>query len=241
LRLEGFESAALDVSDLSSHVVAAIAEHWVSRAQSELTSGVVFANISLALLADGSVTPEIAFSAARAHSDEVRHAEICRRVALRYRGGEVPFPRPRAVAKPAPTPSQARLAATLHVVQNCCFNESVAMVFLRTCLDQAEHELVRLALRELMREEVDHSRIGWAHLSSAAVTDEERRAVARAVPGFSDDMRTLWLGGKPAEVPRGHGVLARQELEQVVEEALAELILPGLEHCGVTADGAVPT
>lgn len=232
MRLEGFESAPLDLSGLSADAVRALGRHWANRAQSELTSGVVFANISLALLAQG-VTPELGFLAARAHSDEVRHAEICRRVAMRYLGAELPFPRPRAVAKPSPTPSQARLAATLHVVANSCFNESIAMVFLRTCLAQAEHELVRLALRELMREEVDHARLGWAHLSSDAVTEADRAAVARAVPGFVADMRTLWLDGAPAEVPRGHGVLERADLERVVEEALADLILPGLEHCGV--------
>jgi hypothetical protein len=213
--------------------VEAIGAHWAYRAQSELSSGVVFANISVSLLTEGSVSPEIAFLAARAHSDEVRHAELCRRVAMRYLGVEVPFPRPRAVAKPLATPGQARLAATLHVVQNCCFNESVAMVFLRTCLEEAGHELVRLALRELMREEVDHARIGWAHLSSASVTDADRAAVARAVRGFSDDMRTLWLGGEPARVPPGHGILEQKKLERVVDEALADLIVPGLELCGV--------
>jgi len=232
MKLEGFDGAALDVSGLSADAVRDLGRHWAKRAESELTSGVVFANISVALLARG-VTPEIAFLAARAHSDEVRHAEICRRVAMRYLGFEVPFPRPRPVTKPAPTPSQARLAATLHVVQNCCFNESIAMVFLRTCLEQAEHDLVRLALRELMREEVDHSRLGWAHLSSETVTEADRAAVARVVPAFTDDMRTLWLDGAPAEVPKGHGVLARADLGRVVEEALADLIRPGLEHCGV--------
>jgi hypothetical protein len=233
VRLESFESATLDVSGLPREMLSAVGGHWAKRAQSELTSGVVFANVSVALLTQGSVTPEIAFLAARAHSDEVRHAEICRRVAMRYLGGDVAFPRPRGVGRPSPTPSQARLAATLHVVENCCFNESIAMVFLRTSLEQAEHELVRLALRELMREEVDHSRIGWAHLSSEAVTAAERAAVTRAIPGFVADMRALWLSGPPIAVPRGHGILEAAELERVVEEALADLILPGLEHCGV--------
>jgi len=232
VRLEGFADAALDVSGLPLETVRELGRRWANRAQSELTSGVVFANISLALLTQG-VTPEIAFLAARAHSDEVRHAEICRRVAMRYLGTEVPFPKPHAVGKPAATPSQARLAATLHVVQNCCFNESIAMVFLRTCLDQAEHELVRLALRELMREEVDHSRLGWARLSSADVTEADRARVARAVPGFIADMRAVWVDVAAVDVPRGHGVLGRAELERVVEEALSDLILPGLEHCGV--------
>lgn len=236
MRLERFASTPLDVSGLSPELRADIGWHWARRSESELTSGVVFANISLAVLATG-VTPEIAFLAARAHSDEVRHAEICRHVATRYLGADVPFPRPRQVEKPAPTPSQARLAATLHVVQNCCFNESVAMVFLRTCLDQAEHELVRLALRELMREEVDHCRIGWALLSSGAVTDADRAAVTRALQGFIGDIRHLWLADAGCALPRGHGALDPSDLARVVEEALEELILPGLEHCGVKLDG----
>jgi len=234
MKLERFATTPLEISGLPADVTSAIGWHWARRAESELTAGVVFANISVALLAQ-DVVPEVAFLTARAHSDEVRHAEICRRVAGRYLGKEVPFPKPRAVQKPAPTPSQARLAATLHVVQNCCFNESVAMVFLRTCLDQAEHELVRLALRELMREEVDHSRVGWAHLSSVAVTEADRDGVARAVPRFIDDMRQLWLTDPGPPVPPGHGVLDPPELARVVEEALDELILPGLEHCGVTS------
>jgi len=237
LRLERFASTPLDVAGLSAEIRADIGRHWARRAQSELTAGIVFANISVALLAQG-VPPEVAFLAARAHSDEVRHAEICRRVAMRYLGSDVPFPKPRQIEKPAPAPSQARLAATLHVVQNCCFNESVAMVFLRTCLEQAEHELVRLALRELMREEVDHSRIGWALLSSEAVTAADRAAVTRAVPGFIDDMRKIWLADDAGrELPRGHGALDPPDLERVVEEALADLILPGLEHCGVKLAG----
>jgi hypothetical protein len=232
MRLERFASEPLDVSSLPVGDIARIGKYWARRAEAELTTGVVFANLGVALLAQ-SVTPEVAFLVARAYSDEVRHAEVCRRVAMRYLGTELPLPKPRHVEKPTGSPSQARLAATLHLVLNCCFNEAVAMVFLRTCLDQAENGLVRLALRELMREEVDHCRLGWAHLSSAAVSDADRAAVTRALPGFIDGTRTLWLTDAEHGVPRGHGALALPDLERVVEEALADLILPGLEHCGV--------
>ena len=232
MRLERLGTAELDTAGLSPATLARIGRHWIGRAESELTAGVVFANISVALLSE-DVAPEVAFLVARAHSDEVRHAEICRRVAMRYLGAEVPFPKPRTVHTPTVTRSQARLAATLHAVFNCCFNESVAMVFLRTCLDEAQSELVRLALRELMREEVDHSRIGWAHLTSRAVTDADREAVARALPVFIRDTKTLWLADDGEGIPSGHGSLDREALERVVEEAIHDLILPGLDRCGV--------
>jgi hypothetical protein len=209
-----------------------IGKNWANRAASELTAGVVFANIEGALRAR-AVAPEVLALVARAPADEARHAEICRRVASRYLEIEVPFPEPRPVRKPAPRAEQRGITATLLVVLNSCLNESVAMVFLRTCLEQAQSELVRLALRELMREEVDHARIGWAHLASPEVSDAERAVVSQELPRLIGEIRRAWLTDNPSHVPVGHGCLARAGIESVLDEALADLILPGFEHCGV--------
>ncbi len=229
------EEIALAPAELARHSREerlAIGKMWAARAESELTAGVVFANIGLSLLEHGAAA-EVAFLTTRAVSDEVRHAEICRHVAARYLDAEVAFPRPRRVEKPPASGNDGRLVATLHLVLNSCLNESVAVVFLRSCLDQAENGLVRLALRELMGEEVDHARVGWAHLASPAVTDRERAAVGRAVPGLIAELEKVWLANNTDEVPRGHGTLTANETEKVVAEALADLILPGFEHCGV--------
>src|SRR5690349_15219250 len=96
------EEIALAPAELARHSREerrAIGNMWAARAQSELTAGVVFANIGLSLLEHGA-TAEVAFLTTRAVSDEVRHAEICWHVAARYLDAEVAFPRPRRVEKP---------------------------------------------------------------------------------------------------------------------------------------------
>jgi hypothetical protein len=224
-----------DAAQLSTAERTLIGTLWARRAQSELTSGVVFANLSAALLTRGTI-PSVRFLAARAVSDELRHAEVCRQVAARYLDAPVAFPKARRVRNPDPAQSDAALVATLHVVLNCCLNESVAMVFLRTCLEAAENDLVRAALRELMREEVDHARIGWAHLACSEVSDAERAGVGRALPRLIAETRRIWSSDNPSEVPSGHGCLSKGEIERVLDEALADLIVPGFTHLGVSVD-----
>jgi hypothetical protein len=231
----GLSHLTFDAGHLSVAERTLIGTLWARRAESELTSGVVFANLCAALLTRGT-TPSVRFLAARAVSDELRHAQICRQVAARYLDASVAFPKARPVRNPDPTEFHAGLVATLHVVLNCCLNESVAMVFLRTCLDAAESDLVRVALRELMREEVDHARIGWAHLACSEVSDAERSAVGRALPRLMTETRRLWSSDNPAEVPSGHGCLSASEIERVLDEAFADLIVPGFAHLGVSID-----
>lgn len=220
-------------NDLSRDVRELVGGIWQRRAASELTNAVVFANLG-EVLGGGHAAPEVEALIARASADERRHAEICRRVAGRYLERDVPFPEPRSVPKPASRVLDARTTATLHVVLQCCLNESVAMVFLRTCLDEARSELVRLALRQLMREEVDHARIGWAHLASARVTQAERDIVSAELPYLVVALRSAWLADNPHELPGGHGCLPEQSVARVLDEALADLILPGLALCGVS-------
>ena len=52
-------------------------------------------------------------------------------------------------------------------------NETTAGVFLEVCLAHAEGALAKAALSELLSDEIDHGRIGWAHL--AAVDAATRR------------------------------------------------------------------
>jgi len=219
--------------DLPRDVRELVGGIWQRRAASELTNALVFAHLR-EVIGVGNTAPDVEALITRASSDERRHAEICRRVAARYLERDVPFPEPRSVQKPASRIGDARATAILHVVLQCCLNESVAAVFLRSCLDEARSDLVRLALRELMREEVDHARIGWAHLASARVTPAERAIVSAELPYLVGALRAAWLADNPRELPAGHGCLPERAVARVLDEALADLILPGLTLCGVS-------
>ena len=95
--------------------------------------------------------------------------------------------------------------------------------------------VARRALRLLLRDEIDHARIGWAHLASAEVTSEERREVGRALPVLLRIAREAWSRGSPttSDAATGHGWVSDARVAAIFEDVLREVLLPGFAHVGV--------
>src|SRR4051812_44436915 len=110
-----------------------VARQWQGRAKSELRVASVFAVLARELFETGA-DPKVMQICARAVSDEVRHAEICRTLAERYAGSAVAWPPP----GPVPMPSHARapdaLRPTLRVTAMGCINETIASAWLDASL-----------------------------------------------------------------------------------------------------------
>jgi hypothetical protein len=118
-------------------------------------------------------------------------------------------------------------------------NETFASAVLESSLAAAKGALAKAALRELLSDEVDHARIGWAHL--ARLSEGER---ARVQPFLAQLLRANLRMWREAERPYGeqpaiaeHGGMNRALLEPALMQALSTLIVPGLQHVGfVTTD-----
>lgn len=222
------------IDALSASERDAVGAVWSSRAAKELATAQTFA-MMFAGLAPRAVEAQIAWIAARAIGDEVRHAEICRHVASAYR--RLPEGWPTAPILDAPQPGTAgpELTSTLLVVLHCCMNETIACAFVRACQDDARGPLTRAALREILRDEIDHARLGWAHLASPLLTATIRRAVAAEIPALLETCRSLWLDRKPPDIdpPRGHGCPPFSDLPRIVDNAVVDLIVPGLREVGI--------
>jgi len=208
---------------------------WAERAQSELNAGSGFAIVVTELYdvgADNAVIP----LATRAAHDEARHSELCRLLAEAYLGETVPAPRPKRVGMPEHPGAAESLRPHLHVVGLCCINETLAVGFVEACLETADAPLVRAVQREHLADEVDHARVGWAHLASAAVDDATRAAIADFAPRLLRANLSLWRG-RIGELPEagvpGHGYPPRERLLRAVEETVDAVILPGFRHVGV--------
>ena len=72
------------------------------------------------------------------------------------------------------------------------FNETLAAGFVEACLEESEAPLVRTIQREHLQDEVQHARVGWAHLSSASVDAKTRREIARFLPRLLGANLALW-------------------------------------------------
>ncbi len=199
-----------------------VGREWLRRAEVELTAATFTAQIVRGLLLDGASLDVIEL-AARAVGDEVSHGRICHQVGERYLGRE-------PVYGDCP-PALSRLLA---MVMHSCINETLATVCLRDTLHRCGSPTAKAATRQLLRDDLNHARMGWAHLASPFVSTEAKHHVGRALPTLLRLGHEGWLHEPRAAFDdAANGVVGPAGFPALMEKAFEELILPGFEHVGI--------
>jgi hypothetical protein len=213
----------------------ALAAIWLRRAAMERRVADSFEVIHGALARRGAA-PELVALAERAIDDEFRHAELSRIVASRYAGRDLPGPDRLPLEVPAHKGATAELRDTLFIVGQCVLNETTAGAYLECCVKNAEGPLAKVACSELLSDEIDHGRIGWAHLASQ---DAKTRAeVGRwLLPMCYLNLR-VWRYETPLDQTESaaltaHGAPPAEEIHAALVDALATLIVPGLQRLAI--------
>jgi len=217
-----------------------IGRQWASRAAAELRVAGVFTVVSHDLLEKGA-DPAILHIAARAVSDEVRHADLCRALAERYLGEPVPWPAAGRSSMPALARAPAELRPTLHTVAMGCINETIASAWLEESLRAATAPAARAVIRELIADDIHHARLGWGHLGSSFVNAGARRALGAWLPQLLEYAAKPWTRSAPEKIVEGvptHGVPSAETTREVVGSTLAEVVIPGFESLGVPVKSA---
>jgi hypothetical protein len=232
--------AELDASSLSSSQREVIGSGWRARMIQEHLAVGAFALLARELAEEGCGIAVLSL-VTRASSDEVRHADICRRFAVALLGEAAVPSRVRGLPK-VPMHEGARPTdrVLLHMVEMCCLSETLTGVYLTEMLARTTDPMARAAVESLLEDEVDHGRVGWGYLAeraqegrgslavlSAALPPMLERTFARvldAASRASDDddpalERLAHLG------PRAGG--------DVYRAALRDVIFPGFAALGV--------
>ena len=219
---------------------AVAARAWSYRAQVELDAAARFRRLA-ADLERANALPIVVKLAREAADDEARHAELCAALAVHLGGAA-----PRLLSRDA-APFQAvglspREAVLTETVIASCITETVAATALGELREQAADPLVRATVQQILRDEIGHARLGWAHLAA----ESERGPV-----GFLSELLPKLIaltigeelfssGDAPGETPElgGLGALPRARRRELFEDTLSEVIFPGLEQHGVDAEPA---
>jgi len=215
---------------------ARLAETWLLRAAMERRVGDSFAVVRDALRRR-SAPQELVDLAERAIDDESRHEELSRVVASRFAGRELALPARLPLEVPAHKGASPELRDTLHIIGQCVFNETTASAYLECSLDHAtEGTLARAALRELLSDEIDHGRIGWAHLASC--DERTRAAVAPWLHAMAFTNLKEWRNETPydaghTEAMTKQGVPPAAVVHEALVDALRTLIVPGFIELGM--------
>lgn len=225
-----------ELRELSDERRTTLARIWFSQAATEARVARSFDVVHRSLALLGADRGLVA-TAERAIDDEHRHAALCLDVAGRYANRAdlpsipvLPFEHP---AHPeAESDDERRL---LFVLGQCAFNETFACAYLSLARDVAESPLAKAATSELLADEIDHSRIGWAYLETAPRPLRDR--VARWLPTLAVGNLREW---RALEVNRdaslaAFGVPEAAALEHALLEILREVIVPGFARQGITS------
>jgi hypothetical protein len=231
--LEPSAADARSIAILSEPDRRTLALRWMDRASNELLTSTVFAELYRNLVALGAPAPILSV-AASAIADELNHAELCQAIADHY-GDRGDLPLRHQVSEPvAFVGCNARETALLHVILHSCLNEGIAVAYIQECKQQARATFVRKALHQILKDEVQHARIGWGVLSWSS--SSQRAMIAEALPELVRTVRRLWeasLPGDQANPVKGHGCLSLPEIVTLSRNTLCDLLLPGFAHLGI--------
>jgi hypothetical protein len=218
---------------LSAEQRAHLAAYWWQRAEGEITSWLGFQHVLDDLRTENAPAALVAL-AERAVLDEHRHALWCRDWARRFGRKHMDDPRPyaeRPVNFPGVTPTDNRALR----IALCCFTETVGCFILRRSRPVITHSELRKLNRRHLADELQHSRVGWGYL--ATLGPARRDLVRRHISLLLDVLPDVTCRSAQEErddlVPFGY--FTPSLLQAAHDEAVAEVILPGLEHLGLGA------
>lgn len=144
------------------------AAHWAERARAEHGSVHQFTQVSHALCVSQAPLPVLG-ALARLITDEVRHVELCRRMALACQPSQPPQGE-RPVAPWEPPPLDAPAAeleawAARAILIACCLGETISRPMLQAIARLATDPVAEATALQILRDEQLHATFGWETLA----------------------------------------------------------------------------
>jgi len=205
---------------------------WSYRATVELEAAARFDRLAATARRQGAEAIVVEL-AERAGDDERRHHQRCVEL-VQHLGGHWSAPA-EVVAKPVRSGLGARADLLYELVAMSCVTETFSAALLMEMRAAAADELVREVVHEVLVDEVDHSRLGWAHLASEArghsvafIGERLPRMLAATVAEelFGPD-------SDPSPELDGLGALSRARRRDVFAATMLDVVFPGLRRFGV--------
>jgi hypothetical protein len=232
--LPAFDPALEALDDAQRDELVAV---WLGRTASERRVADAFVVVRDALVELGR-PGELVKLATRAIDDEYRHEELSRLVASRFAGRELELPARLTLVIPEHPGADGALLPTLHVLGHCAMNETFASAFLETSLAFAKAPFARAALQELLSDEIDHARLGWAVLGTLEA--KTRELVAPWILPMVRANLKMWRDTpRPYSsdaVIHQHGAPPADAVERALLGAVSELMIPGFERFGLPTE-----
>ncbi|HEX2671086.1 MAG TPA: hypothetical protein VHM25_09460, partial [Polyangiaceae bacterium] len=142
------------------------------------------------------------------------------------------------LAEVAPSDIHGAERVLYTMIAQSCVTETLSTALLGELVQRARDAVCKRVMHSILRDEVNHSRLGWAYLAA-----ESNRGVRDCVGRFLPDLLDATLGdgfftrtaapnARLTELA-GLGSLELPERQRIVRETLDHVIFPGLDRFGI--------
>jgi hypothetical protein len=230
------------VAALTEAERARLAGTWMRRSEAEYLAISTFSVLAIDLVA-ASAPADVISLCLRAGIDEVRHAELCIRMASIYSGKqELPPP---AMSSLPDDPSREKLHQALaNTMLVSCVSETYATTVLSATRDLTSDPCAKAVLTAIYSDEVMHARLGWSYLRHAigaggqGVIDAAADMLPRALKGVATVVERERPAGEVTEAVRAHGLMTPGEERVIFSTCVREVLVPGFAALGIPVGNA---
>lgn len=217
-----------------------VAQIWREREKTEREAASLFGQLGKAMREVG-LPNDLAAMAEQASEDEVEHAGRCRSIIESC--GEAVNPleaRERGLLGPMAWATSERALYTSAAMG--CITETLSTALLLEMKKRLDSEIIDKTVRSILGDEVNHSRLGWAHLAYVSQSSDVA-FLGAYLPNMLEPVLSAESEEASEKKPQhcdlyGYGVLPRQTVREVFKQTLEEVILPGFEEFGVPTEAA---
>src|SRR5688500_17227898 len=220
-----------------------LAATWMRRSEAEYLAVSTFSVLAIDLVA-ARAPADVLSLCLRAGIDEVRHAEMCVRMAKIY-SGEQNLPPPGMSYLPddpeAPKLHQA-LANTMLVSY---ISETYATTVLSATRDLTTDPTAQAVLTAILSDEVMHARLGWSYMRHAieaggqGVIDAAAAMLPRALRGVANVVEAERPVGEVTPAVRTHGLMTPAEERVIFSTCVREVLVPWFVALGIPVGSAL--
>lgn len=249
------EFAAFDPSRYDEALRREAARQWAGRARAEHGSIHQFSALAH-VLCEARVGLELLGALSRLVTDEVRHVDLCARMALacdpagpQASATHFGWPVPRAPWPPAPGPDnrQDQLAwAASAILIACCLGETLSRPMLEALVVVTTDPVAAQVSRQILRDEHLHAAFGWDALALLlpALDEGGRSHVHDALTDAFGGFESTAAGGHTIEAIAGReliltrgepnlGTLTSEQFAVIFFATIEQEILPALAALGL--------
>ena len=222
------------LKDFPLHARERAAGVWGYRAHAEAIASGRFVQLARDLTDVGA--PQVVVDLAhRGSEEEDKHISLCMDL-VEALGARIERP-PKPDFQLGDNLVDKEKTVLLQMVGTSCINETVSATVLAEMMRRAEEGLVHDTIQEILRDEIDHGRMGWAFLAHFAQKNNVG-FVGAYLPklldiAVEDELFDTPDPDDPDAATMSLGTLPKTERSRLFVAAISELVLPGLEHFGV--------